>query len=83
MDQFHHTVFGNFLYKVMSKVFANRLAVITSMIDPDNQFGFTKCCHIEDCNISASVCVVFLKKKRFGGNLDLKVDNRKMFDLLS
>jgi len=46
------------------------------------QRGFVRDRNISDCIILASEVVNLLTKKQFGGNIAMKVDIRKAFDML-
>ncbi|KAK3221988.1 hypothetical protein Dsin_009013 [Dipteronia sinensis] len=82
IDQFRPIVLGNFLFKVSSKILADRLAQIAARIVSLQQFGFIRDRHVEDCIALASDCVNVLHKKCYGGNVAIKIDIRKAFDTL-
>lgn len=73
---------ANFQFKVVAKILAHRLAIISMRIVSINQMGFLRECNISDCVIIASEASNLLDKNNFGGNLALKVDIRKAFDTL-
>lgn len=54
---------GNFLYKIITKIIADRLAMIPAKIVSYNQFGFVKGHRIEDCNVAALECFNLLDRK--------------------
>ena len=82
VDQFRPIVLSNFLFKISSKILADRLARVTSRIISPQQFSFIRDRHIEDCIALASDCVNVLQKKCYGGNLAMKIDMHKAFNTL-
>ncbi|KAI9200065.1 hypothetical protein LWI28_002180 [Acer negundo] len=82
IDQFQPIVLSNFLFKISSKILADRLARVAARIISHQQFGFIRDRHIEDCIALASDCVNVLQKKCYRGNLAMKIDIRKAFDTL-
>ncbi|KAK3221896.1 hypothetical protein Dsin_008921 [Dipteronia sinensis] len=82
IDQFRPIVLGNFLFKVSSKILADRLAQIAARIVSPQQFGFIRDRHVKDCIALTSDCVNVLHKKCYGGNVAMKIDIRKAFDTL-
>ncbi|KAK2642188.1 hypothetical protein Ddye_023951 [Dipteronia dyeriana] len=83
VDQFRPIVLGNFLFKISSKIFADRLAQVAARIISPQQFGFIRDRHIEDCIALSSDCVNVLHKKCYGGNEAMKIDIQKAFDTLN
>ena len=83
VDQFRPIALGNFLFKVITKILADRLGSISSRIIFENQFGFAKRRTSCDSIVGASECFNCMQKKGFGGNFALKIDIRKAFDSLS
>ncbi|KAI9199991.1 hypothetical protein LWI28_001193 [Acer negundo] len=81
-DQFRPIVLSNFLFKISSKILANRLARVAARIISPQQFNFIRDRHIEDCIALASDCVNVLQKKCNGGNLAMKIDIQKAFNTL-
>lgn len=73
---------ANFQFKVITKVFANRLASIAPKIISPQQRGFIRGRHIQECICITSEAVNLLDYKTFGGNLVLKLDIKKAFDTL-
>ncbi|KAI9154331.1 hypothetical protein LWI28_024522 [Acer negundo] len=67
VDQFHPIVLSNFLFKISSKILADRLARVAARIISPQQFGFIRDRHIEDCIALTSDCVNVLQKKCYGG----------------
>ncbi|KAK2654657.1 hypothetical protein Ddye_014513 [Dipteronia dyeriana] len=70
--QFRPIVLSNFLFKISSKILADRLAQIVARIVFPHQFGCIRDRHI----------VNVLHKKCYGDNLAMKIDIRKAFDTL-
>ncbi|KAK3229338.1 hypothetical protein Dsin_001219 [Dipteronia sinensis] len=83
VDQFRSIALGNFLFKVITKIIADRLAEICSHIISPNQFGFIRGRQIGDCIVGASECFNVLNNGSQGGHLALKIDIRKAFDSIS
>lgn len=79
VDKFHPIVIGNFLYKIVKKIIANRLSGIISL----NQFRFVNGHNVHNCIATTSKCANILDKKCFGGNMAMKIDIWKAFDTLS
>ena len=71
---------SNFIFKVITKIIADRLSLLAPKLVSPSQFGFIKGRHIEDCIVAASECFNLLNYKCFGGIIALKVDIRKAFD---
>lgn len=82
MDQFRPIALANFLFKIITKILADRLSLIAPRIISDQQHAFIKGRHISNCLFQASECVNYLDKKCFGGNVGVKIDIRKAFDTL-
>ncbi|KAK2658878.1 hypothetical protein Ddye_005411 [Dipteronia dyeriana] len=74
---------GNFLFKVITKIIADRLAKICSRIISPNQYGFIRGRQIGDCIVGASECFNVLNNCSRGRHLALKIDIRKAFDSIS
>ena len=62
VDQFCPIMLDNFLFKVSSKILANRLAQVAARIVSPQQFGFIRDRHNEDCIALASNYVNVLHK---------------------
>jgi len=73
---------ANFQFKIVTKILAERLAVVCMRIISPQQRGFVCDRSISDCVILASEVINLLTKKQFGGNIAIKVDIRKAFDTL-
>lgn len=82
VEQFRPIALANFKFKVISKVLADRLAVLMPHIISKEQRGFIKGRNIKDCIFLASEAVNLLDKKAFGGNIAFKIDIAKAFDTL-
>jgi len=83
IEHYRPIALANFIFKIISKVLADRLAGILPFIISKEQRGFVKGRNIRDCIALASVAINVLDKKSFGGNLALKIDVSKAFDTLS
>ncbi|KAK3229625.1 hypothetical protein Dsin_001506 [Dipteronia sinensis] len=66
IDQFRLTVLSNFLFKISSKILADRLSRIAARIVSPHQFGFIWEHDVEDCIALAFDCVNMLQKKCCG-----------------
>jgi hypothetical protein len=73
---------ANFKFKVISKILADRLALILPTSISKEQRGFIQGRNIRDCICLASEATNLLHNKSFGGNLILKIDITKAFDTL-
>jgi len=73
---------ANFKFKIISKIIADRLALILPDIISKEQRGFIKGRHIKDCICLISEAINLLHKKSFGGNLAIKIDIAKAFDTI-
>ena len=82
IDQYRPIVLGNFIYKLITKIIADRLGRVCSRIISPHQFGFVPDRNIRDCIVGASECYNCLHKGSFGGNLAMKLDIRKAFDTM-
>ncbi|KAK0589146.1 hypothetical protein LWI29_010290 [Acer saccharum] len=80
VDQFRLIVLGNFLFKISSKILADKLSQVATRIVSPQQFGFIRDRHIEDCIALASNCVNVLHKKCYKGSVAMKIDIRRAFD---
>lgn len=75
-------VLGNFLFKVITKILAERLAVVARKIMDPHQFGFIQGKNIENCIAVASEYVNGPSARSAGGNMALKLEIRKAFDTM-
>ena len=74
---------GDFQFKIITKILADRLATIAMRIVSVEQQGFIKELNISDCVILASKAINYMDKRQIGGNIALKVDISKAFDTLA
>jgi len=72
-----------FKFKIVSKILANRFALVAAIIIYPNQYEFVQGKQIQDCIGIASEVINLLSKKVDGGNVAYKVDIHKAFDTLS
>ncbi|PNX85730.1 ribonuclease H, partial [Trifolium pratense] len=83
IENFRPIALANFQFKIITKLLADRLAIIASKIIPPQQRGFIPNRSIADCVIVvASEAINVLSKRSFAGNLALKIDIKKAFDTL-
>lgn len=82
IEAFRPIVLGNFLFKIITKIVADRLGLIASSIFSGNQFAFNLTRQIQDCITLASEGLNALDKKCFGGNMALYIDIKKAFETL-
>jgi ribonuclease HI len=82
MGDFRPIGLANFQFKIITKILADRLALIAMRIVSVEQRGFIKERNIADCVILASEAVNGIDRKQVGGNIALKVDISKAFDTL-
>jgi hypothetical protein len=82
MGDYRPIALANFHFKIVTKIVADRLSVITSRIISVEQRGFVRDRNISECIILASEAINALDRKQYGGNIALKVDISKAFDTL-
>ena len=82
INQYRPIAMANFKFKVISKVLADRLAVIMPSIVSQEQMGFIHDRNIKDCLCIASEAANLLHNKAYGGNIAMKIDITKAFDTL-
>jgi len=82
MGDYRPIALANFLFKIVTKIVADRLAGITTRIISMEQRGYVRDRNISDCIIIASEAINSLGKNQYGGNIALKVDIAKAFDTL-
>lgn len=84
IGQFRPISCCNFIYKVFSKVMANRMRMLLNLIISDNQSAFIKGRQIQDNLIIAHEFFNSLKKKRGRGTdvMMIKLDMNKAYDRL-
>ncbi|KAK9289093.1 hypothetical protein L1049_017564 [Liquidambar formosana] len=83
LGQFRPIVMANFIFKIIPKILADRLAPIAHWIISPNQTAFIKGRKITENIGLASECLNLLDHKSYGGNVGLKLDIAKTFDTLS
>ena len=71
IDQFRLIILGNFLFKVITKILADRLGSISSCIISENQINFVKGRTSCDFIVRASECFNCMQNKSFRGNFAL------------
>ncbi|XP_019462933.1 PREDICTED: uncharacterized protein LOC109361856 [Lupinus angustifolius] len=69
-------------FKIITKILADRLAIIAPKIISKQQRGFIKDKQIKDCICLASEAINMLDHKAFGSNLAIKLDIKKAFDTI-
>jgi len=74
MGDFRPIAFVNFQFKIVTKILADRLAIICMRVISPQQRGFVRDRNISDCVIIASEVINLLTKKQFAGNIAIKVD---------
>lgn len=67
IEHYRPTALVNFQFKIITKVMADRLALVAPKIITENQRGFIKGRHIHDCICIASEAINLLDKRAFGG----------------
>ncbi|XP_050212856.1 uncharacterized protein LOC126664492 [Mercurialis annua] len=72
----------NGVFKLLSKVLANRLSPILPSLISENQFGFIKGRNIHDCHMIASELIHLVNKRKDQVFL-IKLDFKKAFDSIS
>ena len=83
IKQFRPIALTNFVFKIIPKIIAIRLASVASRIISPQQHAFVAGRNISDCILTTSECFNLLNSKCHGGNLAIKVDITKAFDTLS
>lgn len=73
---------ANFKFRIITKVIADRLALVAPKIISENQRGFIKGRQITECVGIAYEIINMLDKRSFGGHLALKIDIKKAFDTM-
>jgi len=82
MGDFRPIALANFQFKIVTKILADRLSIITMRIISPEQQGFIRDRNISECIIIASEAINMIDKRQFGGNVALKIDIKKAFDTL-
>lgn len=79
LNEFKPISLVGIIYKIITKMLANRLRVVIGEVIGINQFAFTKGRQILDCSFTANEVIDLLKKEEIGGLL-FKVDFEKAYD---
>jgi hypothetical protein len=82
MGDFCLIALENFHFKIVIKILANRMPLITMCIISIEQLGFIRDYNISECVILAYEAIILIDKQQYGGNVALKVDIKKTFDIL-
>lgn len=82
LDKFRPISISNFKFKINSKILADRLASFMPILISKEKKGFIRGRNIKNCICLASKEFNALDKKSFGGNLSIKVDVNKDFNIL-
>lgn len=82
IENFRPIALANFQFKIISNVLADKLANIAPKIISSHHRGFIKGRQISDCVCIAFEAINTLQNRVFGGNLAIKIDIRKAFDIL-
>jgi hypothetical protein len=82
MGDFRPIALANFQLKIITKIIADRLTSITMRIISIEHRGFIRERNISYCVILASEAINCMDKRKFTGNVALKVDISKAFDTL-
>lgn len=79
ISDFRSIALANFQFKIITKVFADRLALIAPKIISDLQKGFIKGRRIADCLCIALEGINVLDSRSYDGNIAMKFDIKKAF----
>lgn len=79
VEEFHLIVMSNFIFKIVTKILANRFSNITSRIITPNQYGFIHDRSIHESITLTSKGVNLLGKHCYGGNLAMTIHIKKGF----
>ncbi|KAK9930542.1 hypothetical protein M0R45_027578 [Rubus argutus] len=82
ITQFRPIAMANFIFKIITRILADRLSPIASRIILPNQFAFLKGRQISDCIFLTSECVNLLDAPCIDGNVAIKFDIARAFDTL-
>ncbi|XP_057771115.1 uncharacterized protein LOC130990904 [Salvia miltiorrhiza] len=75
-------VLSNFFYKIIPKILATRLSVVSARYVTANQFGFISGRSIHDCIMLGSEGMNCMRRTGGGINMACKIDITKAFDTL-
>ena len=82
IEHFRPIAMSNFIFKVISRILAERLGFVCAKILTPNQFGFVPSRNSRDAIVAAADCFHVVRKNKFGRNMAIKVDIRKAFDTM-
>ncbi|CAJ2663194.1 unnamed protein product [Trifolium pratense] len=82
IGQFRPIAMANFKFKIISKILADRLALVLPDLISKEQRGFVQGRQIKDCILLTSEAINMLHHKSYGGNLAIKIDIAKAFDTI-
>lgn len=82
LDNFRPIAPANFNFKIITKVLADRLAVIAAKNISFHQSGFIRGRHIKDCMCTTSKAINMLQGYAFGIKIALKFDIHEAFDTI-
>ena len=74
VEHYSPIAMGNFVFKVITRIIADRLGIICSTILLPNQFGFVMGRNERDAIVGAMECFSDLHKCSFGGGMTIKID---------
>lgn len=80
IKDFRQIVVANLRFKIISKILADRLALIASRIASPLRMALSKSRQIKYCISIASEAINMLSKKVKGGNVSYKTDIKKTFN---
>ncbi|XP_058776647.1 uncharacterized protein LOC131650967 [Vicia villosa] len=83
IDQYRPIALANFKHKIITKILADRLAVLMPSLISKEQRAFIKGRTIKDCICVTSEAINLLPNRSKNGNLAIKVDISKAFDTLN
>ncbi|XP_019431608.1 PREDICTED: uncharacterized protein LOC109338759 [Lupinus angustifolius] len=82
IDDYRPIAIANFKFKIITKVLADRLSIIAFKIISSQQRGFIRDRKTQECICLASEAINLLDHKTFGGNMAIKLDIKKPFDII-
>lgn len=83
MSNFKPIALANFNFKIISKIIVDRLSKMMPFMVSEEPKGFIHGRNIKECLCLASEVANLLYKKTNGGNVALKVDITKAFDIIN
>ena len=83
MGDFRPITLANFQFKFVTKILADKLALITMHIISIEQRCFIRDRNISECIILASEAINLIDRRQYGVNVAMKVDIKKAFDTLA